>query len=81
MLTVHEPTNTVAFVIRWMAALKHLHIFISAEPWLGQCAVGTDIVSLRTVESRILTGMFSYEAAGSFLPLVTVRKVLRLSGF
>ena len=84
VLTVHEPTNTVAFSYKMDGGApdfpSHFHI-CRAMAWTVRGWYGYR-ESKNPIESRILTGMFSYEAAGSFHPLlVTARKVLRPSEF
>ena len=68
VLTVHEPTNTVAFSYKMDAGApdfpSHFHI-CRAMAWTIRGWYGYR-ESENPVESRIHTGMFSYEAAGSF---------------
>ena len=68
VLTVHEPTNTVAFSYKMDAGApdfpSHFHI-CRAMAWTIRGWYGYR-ESENPVESRIYTGMFSYEAAGSF---------------
>ena len=67
VLTVHEPTNTVAFSYKMDAARQ---ISKSLPHLSGDGLDDSRVVWVREsenpVESRIHTGMFSYEAAGSF---------------
>jgi hypothetical protein len=63
-LTVHEPTNTVAFAFKMDAGAPdfapHFHICralaFTTKGWFGY----------REGTNRVMNGMFSYEAAGSF---------------
>ena len=63
-LTIHEPTNTVAFAFRMDAGApdfpSHFHICralaFTTKGWFGY----------REGTNRVMNGMFSYEAAGSF---------------
>jgi len=68
VLTVHDPTNTVAFSYKMDGGApdfpSHFHI-CRAMAWTVRGWYGYR-ESKNPVESRILTGMFSYEAAGSF---------------
>ena len=68
VLTVHEPTNTVAFGYKMDAGApdfpSHFHI-CRAMAWTVKGWYGYR-ESEKPEESRITTGMFSYEAAGSF---------------
>ena len=68
VLTVHEPTNTVAFGYKMDPGApdfpSHFHI-CRAMAWTVKGWYGYR-ESEKPEESRITTGMFSYEAAGSF---------------
>ncbi len=63
-LTIHEPTNTVAFAFRMDPGApdfpSHFHICramaYTTKGWFGY----------REGTNRVMNGMFSYEAAGSF---------------
>lgn len=63
-LTIHEPTNTVAFAFRMDPGApdfpSHFHICralaFTTKGWFGY----------REGTNRVMNGMFSYEAAGSF---------------
>ena len=64
VLTVHQPTNTVAFAFRMDPGApdfpSHFHICramaYTTKGWFGY----------REGTNRVMNGMFSYEAAGSF---------------
>ena len=80
VLTVHEPTNTVAFGYKMDPGApdfpSHFHI-CRAMAWTVKGWYGYR-ESKNPEESRITTGMFSYEAAGSFhTPLVIVLKAFK----
>jgi hypothetical protein len=68
VLTVHAPTNTVAFGYKMDPGApdfpSHFHI-CRAMAWTVKGWYGYR-ESENPAESRITTGMFSYEAAGSF---------------
>ena len=68
VLTVHEPTNTVAFGYKMDPGApdfpSHFHI-CRAMAWTVKGWYGYR-ESKNPEESRVTTGMFSYEAAGSF---------------
>jgi hypothetical protein len=63
-LTIHEPTNTVAYAFRMLPGApdfpSHFHICramsFTTKGWFGY----------REGTNRVNNGMFSYEAAGSF---------------
>ena len=63
-LTIHEPTNTVAYAFRMDPGApdfpSHFHICramsFTTKGWFGY----------REGTNRVMNGMFSYEAAGSF---------------
>ena len=68
VLTVHKPTNTVTFSYKMDGGapdfLSHFHI-CGAMAWAVRGWYWYR-ESKNPIESRILTGMFCYEAAGSF---------------
>lgn len=68
VLTVHAPTNTVAFGFKMDAGApdfpSHFHI-CRAMAWTVKGWFGYREAE-KPEESRIMKGMFSYEAAGSF---------------
>ena len=70
VLTVHEPTNTVAFSYKMDAArqISQVTSTLSGDGLDDSRVVWVPRVR-KSVESRIHTGMFSYERLGHSHPL------------